>query len=97
MLKSASEDDGVEVSGRFIAILFLGIALVFVGVVVLVFASLNSGGSGSAGIIIFIGPFPIVFGSGPNWGWLVLIGIIITVVSVVFFLGMNRRSRKLGD
>ena len=29
--------------------------------------------------------FPIVFGSGPNAVWLILIGIILAVLSIVFF------------
>jgi uncharacterized membrane protein len=42
-----------------------------------------------------IGPFPIVFGAGPDAGWLLAISIILTVVSVILFLVMNRRARRL--
>ena len=86
-----TEDEGITVSSRLFGFLILGIALVFVGIVVLVVASLVLGSSGSVGVVIFIGPFPIVFGSGPNAGWLILIGIILAVLSIVFFLVMNRR------
>ena len=58
-----NEDEGIEVSSRLFGLLILGIALVFVGIVVLVVASVVLGGSGSVGVVIFIGPFPIVFGS----------------------------------
>ena len=89
------ENEGVAVSGRLFGFLILGITLVFVGIVVLVVVSLFSGSSGSVGVVVFIGPFPIVFGSGPSFGWLILIGIIITVLSIVFFLVMRRRFERV--
>jgi uncharacterized membrane protein len=73
--------------------LLLGIILVFAGIAVLVFASLVFGGS-SVGGVILIGPIPIVFGAGPDAAWLIAISIILTVVSVVLFLIMNRRTRR---
>jgi len=85
-----TEDEGIAVSGRLFGFLILGSALVIVGIVVLAVVSLF-GGSGSGGVVIFIGPFPIVFGSGPNIDWLILIGIIIAVFSVLLFYVMNRR------
>ena len=87
-------DEGIEVSSRFFGFLILGIALVLIVAVVLVASSVVSGGSESSGGVIFIGPFPIVFGSGPNTVWLVLIGIILAVLSIVLFLIMNERSGK---
>ena len=91
------EDEGIAVSSRLLGFLILGIALVFVGIVVLVVASLAFGSSGSVGIVIFIGPFPIVFGSVPNATWLILIGIILAVLSIVLFLVMNRRLGRFRD
>jgi len=89
------EDEGIGVSSRLLGFLLLGIALVFVGIAVLVVASLVSGGSGSVGGVILIGPIPIIFGVGPDAGWLITVSIILTVVSVVLFLVLNRRNRKL--
>ena len=89
-----NEEEGIEMSNKLFGFLILGIALIFVGVAVLVVASVFVGGSGSAGVVIFIGPFPIVFGAGPNAGWLILIGIIIAVFCMLFFWVMNR---KLAD
>ncbi len=87
------EDEGIEVSGRLFNLIILGIALVFVGIVIVVVVSVISG-FGSVGGVIFIGPFPIVFGSGPNAVWLILIGIILAIISVVIFWIMNRRFGK---
>jgi len=86
-----TEDEGITVSSRLFGFLILGIALVFVGVVILAVVSFTSVGSASSGVVIFIGPFPIVFGSGPDAVWLILIGIILAALSVVFFLVMKRR------
>ena len=96
MLRSAEENEaeGIEVSSRFFNLIILGIALIFVGIVVVVVASVVLG-SGSFGAVIFIGPFPIVFGLGPNATWLILIGIILSVVSVIIFVVMNRRLCKV--
>ena len=90
-----AEDDGISVSSRLLGFLLLGITLVFVGIAVLIVASFVFGGSGSVGGVILIGPFPIVFGAGPDAGWLLAISVILTVVSVILFLVMNRRAKRL--
>jgi uncharacterized membrane protein len=89
-----TEDEGIGLSIRLLAFLLLGITLIFIGIAVLVVASLVLDGSGSLGGVILIGPIPIVFGTGPNAGWLIAISAILTVVSVVLFLVLNRRNRK---
>ena len=78
-------------SGKLFGLLILGVALVLVGIVVLVAVSSVFSSSSSVGVVVFIGPFPIVFGSGPDAGWLILIGIILAVSSIVLFLVMKRR------
>jgi uncharacterized membrane protein len=84
----------VTARGRFF-LLTVGFVLVFVGiVVVLVAAVLSGGGSASAGAVIFIGPFPIVIGAGPDVTWIVLFSVILAVLSVVVFLVMNRKMRR---
>jgi uncharacterized membrane protein len=98
-MKSLAEDDeseeGIPISSRLFWLLILGIVLVFVGVIVLVVIASIFSGSSSAGVVVFIGPFPIVFGSGPKATWLILIGIILSVISLVLFFVMNRRRGKL--
>ena len=88
-------EDGVDLSGRFFLLLFLGFVLVVVGVfVVLVAAVVSGGGSVSGGVVIFIGPFPIVIGAGPDAEWMILIGVVLAVLSVVFFFVMNRKTGR---
>ena len=85
-----AEDEGIGISGRLLGFLFLGVALVFVGIIVIVLASVVLSGSGSVGGVILIGPIPLVFGAGPDASWLIGISIILTAVSVVLFLIMSR-------
>jgi uncharacterized membrane protein len=98
-MKSLAEDDeseeGIPVSSRLFWLLILGIILVFVGIILLVVIASIFSVSSSAGVVVFIGPFPIVFGSGPKATWLILIGIILSVMSLVLFFVMNRRRGKL--
>ncbi len=98
-MKSLAEDDeseeGIPISSRLFWLLILGIVLVFVGIIVLVVIASIFSGSSSAGVVVFIGPFPIVFGSGPKATWLILIGVILSVLSLVLFFVMNRRRGKL--
>ena len=76
-------------------IISAGLILAFVGALIMVLAMVLSGsGSTSGGGVIFIGPFPIVFGFGPDAGWLIAVGIIIAVVSLVLLWVMRR---KLGE
>jgi uncharacterized membrane protein len=58
-------------------------------------ASVFGGGSASVGGVIFIGPFPIVFGVGPDAAWLIALSIIIAVVMFVLFLVMRGRNWKV--
>jgi uncharacterized membrane protein len=90
-----AEDEGIGLSGRLLGFLLLGIALVFVGIAVIVVVSVVSGGSGSVGGIILVGPIPIIFGAGPDASWLIVISLILTAVSIILFLILNRRQKKL--
>jgi len=92
-----AQDEGIGISSRLLGFLLLGITLVFVGIAILVVASVVLGGSGSAGGIILIGPIPIVFGAGPDAGWLIAVSIILSVLSMVLFLLMNRRTRRFSS
>ncbi len=96
MLSDDEKEDGFAVSGRLFTFLLLGLALVFIGVAVIVVASIALGG-GSVGGVIFIGPIPIVFGVGPDAAWLILISVVISVISIVLFLVMSRRAKRIEE
>ena len=89
-----SDAGGVAVSGRVMGLLLAGFALVFVGIAVIVVASLVFGNGGSVGGVILIGPIPIVFGSGPDATWLITLSVVLTIISVAVFIAMNRRTKR---
>lgn len=78
---------------RFIIMLFfIGFFIILVGIIITVaVALLFSEGVGSFGGFILIGPFPIVFGAGPEATWLAIFAIILGVLSIVLFLILWRR------
>ena len=87
--------DEASVSSRPFGFFVLGFSLIFMGVIIFVVAALLSGGSGSVGGVVFIGPIPIVFGAGPDSNWLIIISIILAVVTLGLFLVYTRRSRRI--
>jgi uncharacterized membrane protein len=97
VLNGQDEGEGIAVSSRLLGLVLLGITLVFVGIAVIIVASVVLGGSGSVGGIILIGPIPIVFGAGPEAVWLIAISVILSVISLVLFLIMNRRVRRMDN
>ena len=99
MFESSDElDENVEEDHkmpRWLFTLFLaGFILALVGVVIAVVASLLGGGLVSGGVVVFIGPIPIVLGAGPGATWLVLTGVILTVLSVILFVVERRKMLK---
>jgi uncharacterized membrane protein len=101
-MRSADEEsretveEGTTVSNRFFLLLILGFVLVFVGIAVILVATVLYGsGSASVGAVIFIGPIPIVIGAGPETTVIILFSIIIAVLSIVVLLVMNRKIRRL--
>ena len=96
----APEEDEEEISTPkwlFVA-LIAGFALIIAGMLtVIAAASFGGNASGSAGVVVFIGPFPIVFGVGPDAALLIVMGILLAVISIVFyFISKRRLSWVLG-
>ncbi len=75
-------------------LLLLGIALVVVGLGVLAAGSAGQANV-SAGGVIFIGPFPIAFGSGPS-GWeLALASVVIGAMMLALLLLWGWRFSRM--
>jgi uncharacterized membrane protein len=89
MMSEKEENEWIK---RSIILFFIGFFIILVGIIITVAAALLFGG-GSAGIggFILIGPFPIVFGVGPEAPWLALFAIILGILSVILFLVLWRR------
>jgi len=72
-------------------LLIAGIVITLLGIAVIILASVLSGGSTSVGTIIFIGPIPIIIGSGPDVALLALIAVILALVIAMMLLLMRKR------
>lgn len=67
--------------------------MILIGMILMMAASMTQGqGVTSGGAVILIGPIPIILGGGPESGWLILIGAIITVIAFVAFLLTRRKA-----
>ncbi|MCW4047092.1 MAG: DUF131 domain-containing protein [Candidatus Bathyarchaeota archaeon] len=86
-------EKGVTIYSRLFLFLILGFAMIFIGVLLIVVASVLSGGAeaASVGAVIFIGPFPIVIGAGPDMTFLIVVGVVLAVLSVVILLILCRK------
>ena len=78
---------------------FVGFFLAFIGFIVLIIATALQGNlSVSGGLIIFIGPIPIILGSGPYSVFAGLLAVILTIIGfIVFFLLRKQAVRRMAD
>jgi len=78
-------------------VFMIGFFVIFVGIMLIMAASLLSPGSNmSGGGIFLIGPIPIVFGYGEYSVWAIAFAVILTIVAVVFFFLSWNRARQIG-
>jgi uncharacterized membrane protein len=74
-------------------LLVAGLLIFLLGLGLLLVGTLGQG-SVSAGGVVFIGPFPIVFGSGPGGPALALLSVVIGGVMVALLLIWGWRLMK---
>ncbi|MBE0520254.1 DUF131 domain-containing protein [Candidatus Bathyarchaeota archaeon] len=91
---SKCTDDESSVFQKFFLLFIIGFFLIFVGIIILIVAAVLSDGSANFGAFIFIGPFPIVVGAGPEAPWMILFAIILAVLSIIIFLVLRRERKK---
>lgn len=84
------ESKGAGIGGM---IVLIGIALIFAGIF-FEFINSNASGSTSVGGVIFIGPFPIVFGAGPGYQYILPIAIAIALIMIVLSFFYYRQSSR---
>jgi LPXTG-motif cell wall-anchored protein len=85
---------GLEASRKLINImLIIGFTLILFGIITVVLAALLSQTSStSSGIIIFIGPIPIISGSGPEASLLIFLAAGLTILGLVTLLLLRRKT-----
>jgi uncharacterized membrane protein len=103
-MRSADEKSGQMagkakmVSSRLYMLLISGFVLIFVGILIVLIATmLHNNGSASGGVVVFIGPFPIVIGAGSDVSVIITFSVILAVLSIVLFFVVNRKMRSLDD
>jgi uncharacterized membrane protein len=86
-------------SGVLLILLVAGLLVFFIGIVFLTFAAsfLGYGNSTSFGVIILLGPFPIVIGADPQRILILLIAASVTVLTLFAFFLMRGKRRKADD
>ena len=80
-------------------LVFIGIAIIFAGFLVVFLGMLASGKSPEEGErrkvrgggVIMVGPIPIIFGSDPKWTSIAIVLAIVLIV-IVFFSGVLIRQ-----
>ena len=93
--ESTGENDENVVSRKILMLFVAGFFTTFVGIIILMVATLfYGGGSASFGALIFIGPIPIVVGAGPEAVWMVLFALIMAVLSIIMLLIMRSGIAK---
>ena len=73
-------------------LLAAGIVIIVAGMIVLGISAAGQG-QGSAGGAIFIGPFPIAFGTGPGGASLALLSVVIGAIMIGLTLVWLRAAR----
>jgi uncharacterized membrane protein len=81
-------------SQRFLILLVIGFSLFLTGAMVLMVAAVLSNGSASFGAVIFVGPFPIVIGVGPEATWMILFAVVLTMLTALMFFILRREFGK---
>ena len=74
---------------------FLAFITIFIGMLLMTLAPLLKGGTvgSSGGAIILIGPIPIILGSGPLSGVMVVLALALTIFALIFVGVILRRQR----
>jgi uncharacterized membrane protein len=93
--ESTGANDEGAVSRKILMLFVAGFFMTFVGIIVLIVATLfYGGGSANFGALIFIGPIPIVVGAGPEAAWMVSFSVILAVLSIIMLLIMRKGIAK---
>ena len=87
-------NDNSSTFQKSIILFIIGFFIIFVGIIILMVATVLSNGSANFGAFIFIGLFPIVVGAGPEAPLMILFAIILAVLSIIMFLVLRRERKK---
>jgi len=66
--------------------------LVVIGILIIAIAALVYGLPSSLGLVVFIGPIPILLGVGEYSFLAIIFAVILTIMSIALFLIMQRQK-----
>ena len=92
---SESANDKSSTFQKSLMLFIIGFFVIFAGIIILIAAAVLSNGSANFGAVIFIGPFPIVVGTGPEATWMVLFAVILAIFSIITFVILRREMRRV--
>lgn len=73
---------------------FLGFFVILIGTVLVVIAAILSGETATAGAVIFVGPIPIILGTGPYFIWAMVLAVVLTILGIVMFIIWRKRAHE---
>ncbi|KPV61571.1 MAG: hypothetical protein AOA65_2388 [Candidatus Bathyarchaeota archaeon BA1] len=73
----------------------LGSLLIFIGMIFIIITSILSGAPSTfgGGAIIFVGPIPIILGTGPYSIWAIILALLLTILGVILFMTWRKRAQ----
>lgn len=86
-------NDGSSVFQRLLMFFVIGFFMICAGIIILIVAVVLSNGYTGFGVLIFIGPFPIVIGAGPQTTWMVLFVLVLAILSITMFMILHRKNK----
>lgn len=70
---------------------FIAFAVIVIGALLITLGSIQNLDAVSGGAVILIGPIPIVLGAGPYSYALIGVAVVLTVLTLIFFLALRRK------
>lgn len=78
---------------KWAGLFFLGFLIIFLGMALVFIGGLEATSQANVGMVVFIGPFPLVFSSGERPGLIALLTLIIAALMILLFFLMLKGSR----
>jgi uncharacterized membrane protein len=95
MMQPSEESSEAPVWTWPIKLFFVGFFLAFIGFIFMMISTLLQGNSSvSGGLVIFVGPIPIILGVGPYAVFAILLAVTLTVVGLIVFLLLRKKAFK---
>jgi uncharacterized membrane protein len=93
-MQLCEETSDAQVWTTPIQLFFIGFVLSLIGFIFLITSKALQDDSVSGGLIFFVGPVPIILGSGPLGFFSILLAIILTIIGFIVFLLLCKQALR---